>query len=127
LSSSRFTGGLPRRTETRLTFDGVGDFEAGQYEGRNFHFGIREHGMGAIVNGMTLSKVRAYGSTFFIFTDYMKPPMRLSALMEIPAIWIYTHDSIGLGEDGPTHQSIETVGDHEGGSSSDAASPGRCE
>ena len=96
-------------TKTRLTFDGAGDFEAGQYEGRNFHFGIREHGMGAIVNGMTLSKVRAYGSTFFIFTDYMKPPMRLSALMEIPAIWIYTHDSIGLGEDGPTHQSIEQL------------------
>ena len=96
-------------TKTRLTFDGAGDFEAGQYDGRNFHFGIREHGMGAIVNGMTLSKVRAYGSTFFIFTDYMKPPMRLSALMEIPAIWIYTHDSIGLGEDGPTHQSIEQL------------------
>jgi transketolase len=96
-------------TKTRLTFDGAGDFEAGQYQGRNFHFGIREHGMGAIVNGMTLCKVRAYGSTFFIFTDYMKPPMRLSALMEIPAIWIYTHDSIGLGEDGPTHQSIEQL------------------
>jgi transketolase len=96
-------------TKTRLTFDGAGDFEAGQYDGRNFHFGIREHGMGAIVNGMILSKVRAYGSTFFIFTDYMKPPMRLSALMEIPAIWIYTHDSIGLGEDGPTHQSIEQL------------------
>jgi transketolase len=96
-------------TKTRLTFDGAGDFEAGQYDGRNFHFGIREHSMGAIVNGMTLSKVRAYGSTFFIFTDYMKPPMRLSALMEIPAIWIYTHDSIGLGEDGPTHQSIEQL------------------
>src|SRR2546430_5484974 len=95
--------------KTRLTFDGAGDFEAGQYEGRNFHFGIREHGMGAIVHGMTLSKVRAYGSTFFIFTDYMKPPMRLSALMEIPAIWIYTHDSIGLGEDGPTHQPIEQI------------------
>jgi transketolase len=96
-------------TKTRLTFDGAGDFEAGQYQGRNFHFGIREHGMGAIVNGMTLCKIRAYGSTFFIFTDYMKPPMRLSALMEIPAIWIYTHDSIGLGEDGPTHQSIEQL------------------
>jgi transketolase len=96
-------------TKTRLTFDGAGDFEAGQYDGRNFHFGIREHGMGSIVNGMTLCKVRPYGSTFFIFTDYMKPPMRLSALMEIPAIWIYTHDSIGLGEDGPTHQSIEQL------------------
>ena len=96
-------------TKTRLTFEGAGDFEAGQYLGRNFHFGIREHAMGAIVNGMTLCNVRAYGSTFFIFTDYMKPAMRLSALMEIPAIWIFTHDSIGLGEDGPTHQSIEQL------------------
>ncbi|MFY9559450.1 MAG: transketolase [Terriglobales bacterium] len=96
-------------TKTRLTFDGAGDFEAGEYHGRNFHFGIREHGMGAIVNGMTLCKLRAYGSTFFIFTDYMKPPMRLSALMEIPAIWIFTHDSVGLGEDGPTHQPIEQL------------------
>jgi transketolase len=96
-------------TKTRLTFDGAGDFEAGQYAGRNFHFGIREHAMGAIVNGMTLCKVRSYGSTFFIFTDYMKPALRLSALMEIPAIWIFTHDSIGLGEDGPTHQPIEQL------------------
>jgi transketolase len=96
-------------TKTRLTFEGVGDFEAGQYNGRNFHFGIREHSMGAIVNGMALSKIRAYGSTFLIFTDYMKPPVRLSALMEIPTIWIYTHDSIGLGEDGPTHQPIEQL------------------
>lgn len=96
-------------TKTRLTFDGAGDFEAGSYSGRNFHFGIREHAMGAAVNGMTLSKLRAYGSTFFIFTDYMKPAMRLSALMEIPALWIYTHDSIGLGEDGPTHQPIEQL------------------
>jgi len=96
-------------TKTRLTFDGAGDFEAGQYNGRNFHFGIREHAMGAIVNGMTLCKLRAYGSTFFIFTDYMKPAIRLSAIMELPAIWIFTHDSIGLGEDGPTHQSIEQL------------------
>jgi transketolase len=96
-------------TKTRLTFEGVGDFQAGNYQGRNFHFGIREHAMGAIVNGMTLCNVRAYGSTFFIFTDYMKPAMRLSAVMEIPSVWIYTHDSIGLGEDGPTHQSIEQL------------------
>ncbi|HWZ83865.1 MAG TPA: transketolase [Terriglobales bacterium] len=96
-------------TKTRLTFEGAGDFEANNYQGRNFHFGIREHTMGAIVNGMTLCNLRAYGSTFFIFTDYMKPAMRLSALMEIPAIWIFTHDSIGLGEDGPTHQSIEQL------------------
>ena len=96
-------------TKTRLTFEGVGDFEAGKYHGRNFHFGIREHVMGAIVNGMALSKIRAYGSTFLIFTDYMKPPVRLSAIMELPAIWIYTHDSIGVGEDGPTHQPIEQL------------------
>ena len=96
-------------TKTRLTFDGAGDFEEGQCNARNFHFGIREHSMGAIVNGMTLSNLRAYGSTFLIFSDYMKPAIRLSALMEIPAIWIYTHDSIGLGEDGPTHQPIEQL------------------
>jgi transketolase len=96
-------------TKTLLTFEGAGHFEAGQYNGRNLHFGIREHGMGAIVNGMALSKIRPYGSTFFIFTDYMKAPIRLSALMEIPAIWIFTHDSVGLGEDGPTHQPIEQL------------------
>jgi transketolase len=96
-------------TKTRLTFDGVGDFEANNYNARNFHFGIREHSMGAIVNGMTLSYLRAYGSTFLIFSDYMKPAIRLSAIMEIPAIWIYTHDSIGVGEDGPTHQPIEQL------------------
>src|ERR1035441_8879803 len=96
-------------TKTRLTFDGAGDFEAGQYNARNFHFGIREHAMGAIVNGMVLSKIRAYGSTFLIFSDYMKMPIRLSAVMEVPAIWIFTHDSIGVGEDGPTHQPIEQL------------------
>jgi transketolase len=96
-------------TKTLLTFEGAGDFEAGQYNGRNLHFGIREHAMGAIVNGMSLSKIRPYGSSFLIFTDYMKPPIRLSAIMEIPTIWIYTHDSIGLGEDGPTHQPIEQL------------------
>jgi transketolase len=96
-------------TKTRLTFDGAGDFEAGNYNARNFHFGIREHSMGAIVNGMVLSKIRAYGSTFLIFSDYMKMPIRLSALMEVPSIWIFTHDSIGLGEDGPTHQPIEQL------------------
>jgi transketolase len=96
-------------TKTRLTFDTAGDFQAGNYNARNFHFGIREHAMGAIVNGMVLSKLRAYGSTFFIFTDYMKMPIRLSALMEVPSIWIFTHDSIGVGEDGPTHQPIEQL------------------
>jgi transketolase len=96
-------------TKTRLTFDGAGDFEVGNYDARNFHFGIREHSMGAIVNGMVLSKIRAYGSTFLIFSDYMKMPIRLSAVMEIPSIWIFTHDSIGVGEDGPTHQPIEQL------------------
>ncbi|MGA7295786.1 MAG: transketolase [Terriglobales bacterium] len=96
-------------TKTRLTFDGAGDFEANNYNARNFHFGIREHSMGAIVNGMVLSKIRAYGSTFLIFSDYMKMPIRLSAVMEIPSIWIFTHDSIGVGEDGPTHQPIEQL------------------
>jgi transketolase len=96
-------------TKTRLTFDGVGDFEASQYNARNFHFGIREHAMGAVVNGMTLANLRGYGSTFLIFSDYMKPTIRLSAIMEIPAIWIFTHDSIGVGEDGPTHQPIEQL------------------
>ncbi|MGA7648764.1 MAG: transketolase [Terriglobales bacterium] len=96
-------------TKTRLTFDGAGDFEANHYNARNFHFGIREHAMGAIVNGMTLSKIRGYGSTFLIFSDYMKMPIRLSAVMEVPSIWIFTHDSIGVGEDGPTHQPIEQL------------------
>ncbi len=85
------------------------DFEAGSYNGRNFHFGIREHTMGSILNGMSLSGLRAYGSTFLIFSDYMRPPIRLSAIMDQPVIYIYTHDSIGLGEDGPTHQPIEQL------------------
>ncbi|HTT82365.1 MAG TPA: transketolase [Rhizomicrobium sp.] len=85
------------------------DFEPDNYSGRNFHFGIREHVMGAIVNGMTLSGIRAFGATFFIFSDYMRPAMRLSAIMEIPCIFVFTHDSIGLGEDGTTHQSIEQL------------------
>jgi transketolase len=96
-------------TKTRLTFDGAGDFEANNFNARNFHFGIREHSMGAIVNGMELSKLRSYGSTFLIFSDYMKMPIRLSAVMEVPSIWIFTHDSIGVGEDGPTHQPIEQL------------------
>jgi transketolase len=95
--------------KTALKFEGAGNFEPGQYGGRNLHFGIREHAMGAITNGLNLSKVRAYGSTFLIFSDYQKPSVRLAALMEIPNIFIYTHDSIGLGEDGPTHQPIEQL------------------
>jgi transketolase len=100
---------LAPSTKTRLTFEGAGDFEAEKWGGRNLHFGIREHAMGAIVNGLALSKVRAYGSSFLIFSDYMKPAIRLSALMELPAIFIFTHDSIGLGQDGPTHQPIEQL------------------
>jgi transketolase len=96
-------------TKTLLTFDGAGDFEAGEYTGRNFHFGIREHSMCSILNGMVLSKIRAYGAGFLIFTDYSRPPMRLASLMEIPVIYVFTHDSIGLGEDGPTHQPIEQL------------------
>jgi transketolase len=86
-----------------------GDFLPGSYQGRNFHFGVREHAMGAILNGMVLSKLRAYGSGFLIFSDYMRAPIRLSSLMEIPVMYIFTHDSIGVGEDGPTHQPIEQL------------------
>ncbi|MBZ5698830.1 MAG: transketolase [Acidobacteriia bacterium] len=92
---------------TKTLLAGAADFEAGNYAGRNMHFGIREHAMAAIINGMSLTKVRPYGATFFVFTDYMRGGMRLSAIMEIPVIYILTHDSIGVGEDGPTHQPIE--------------------
>ncbi len=94
---------------TKTDIKGGASFEPGSYDGVNFHFGVREHGMGAVVNGMTLSHLRGYGSTFFVFLDYMRPPVRLSALMEIGAVWIFTHDSIGVGEDGPTHQPIEQL------------------
>jgi transketolase len=95
--------------KTRLTFEGAGDFSAENPGGRNLHFGIREHGMAAVLNGMALIKVRAYGSTFLIFSDYAKPAIRLSALMELPVVYVFTHDSIGVGEDGPTHQPIEQI------------------
>jgi transketolase len=100
---------LAPSTKTRLTFDGAGDLEAGNYGGRNLHFGIREHAMGSILNGLSLSKLRPFGSGFLIFSDYMRAPIRLSALMEIPVIYIFTHDSIGVGEDGPTHQPVEQL------------------
>jgi len=100
---------LATSDRTRLKFEGSGDFQAGSYSGRNLHFGVREHGMGAALNGLAVSRIRAYGGTFFNFSDYMKPSVRLAALMEIPVIYIYTHDSIGLGEDGPTHQPIEQL------------------
>jgi transketolase len=100
---------LAPSTKTNLTFEGAGEFQAGHYGGRNLHFGIREHAMGAILNGLALSKLRVYGSSFLIFSDYMKPAIRLSALMGLPVIYIFTHDSIGLGEDGPTHQPVEQL------------------
>lgn len=100
---------LASSDRTRLKFDGAGDFQAGSYGGRNLHFGVREHGMAAALNGMAVSKLRPYGGTFFNFSDYMKPSLRLAAVMEIPVIFVYTHDSIALGEDGPTHQPIEQL------------------
>ena len=100
---------LAPSTKTLLTFDGAGNFSAENYGARNLHFGVREHAMGAILNGLSHCKVRPYGSGFLIFSDYMRAPIRLSALMEIPVIYIFTHDSIGVGEDGPTHQPVEQL------------------
>jgi transketolase len=100
---------LAPSTKTRLTFDGAGDFQAESHDGRNYHFGIREHAMGAILNGMATVKVRAFGSGFLIYSDYGRAPIRLAALMELPVIYVFTHDSIGVGEDGPTHQPIEQL------------------
>ena len=100
---------LAPSTNTRLTFDEAGDFTADHPSGRNFHFGVREHAMGSILNGLSLSKIRPYGSGFMIFSDYARPAIRLSALMELPTIAVFTHDSIGVGEDGPTHQPIEQL------------------
>jgi transketolase len=107
-----FLGGsadLAPSNKTALKFAGAGDFEPGSPGGRNLHFGIREHAMAAIVNGLSLSKLRAFGSTFFIFSDYAKPAIRLSALMELPTILVFTHDAMGDGEDGPTHQPVEQL------------------
>ena len=98
---------LAPSNKSNLTFDGAGDFLPGAFGGRNLHFGIREHAMAGIVNGMSLSGLRSYAATFFVFTDYMRGGMRLSAIMHQPVIYILTHDSIGVGEDGPTHQPIE--------------------
>src|SRR5205807_2396655 len=100
---------LGSSNKTILTFEGAGDFEPGTRGGRNLHFGIREHAMAAAVNGMSVSKLRAFGATFFIFSDYARPAIRLSALMELPAIWVFTHDAMGDGEDGPTHQPVEQL------------------
>ena len=100
---------LATSNKTTLKFPRAGDFEAGSYDGRNLHFGVREHAMGASVNGMTISGLRAFGATFFNFSDYMRASIRLAALMQLPSLFIFTHDSIGLGEDGPTHQPIEQL------------------
>ncbi|MCU1305433.1 MAG: transketolase [Acidobacteriaceae bacterium] len=105
-----FLGGsadLAPSNKTALNYPGAGDFQADSPGGKNLHFGIREHSMGAIVNGLSLSKLRAFGATFFIFSDYARPTIRLSALMELPTIFIFTHDAMGDGEDGPTHQPVE--------------------
>jgi transketolase len=107
-----FLGGsadLGPSNRTTLKFEGAGDFEAATPGGRNLHFGIREHAMAAIVNGLSLSKLRPFGATFFIFSDYARPAIRLSALMELPTIFVFTHDAMGDGEDGPTHQPVEQL------------------
>lgn len=100
---------LTPSTKTRIEAPDAGDFQADSYGGRNLHYGVRELGMGACLNGMALTKVRPYGSGFFIFSDFSRPAIRLAALMEIPVLYIFTHDSIGVGEDGPTHQPIEQL------------------
>jgi transketolase len=100
---------LGSSNKTLLTFEGAGDFEPGNRGGKNLHFGIREHAMAAAVNGLALSKLRAFGATFFIFSDYARPAIRLSALMELPTIFVFTHDAMGDGEDGPTHQPVEQL------------------
>jgi transketolase len=105
-----FLGGsadLGPSNKTLLTFEGAGDFQVDTPGGRNLHFGIREHAMAAIVNGLSLSKLRPYGASFFIFSDYARPSIRLAALMELPSLFVFTHDAMGDGEDGPTHQPVE--------------------
>jgi len=100
---------LSPSTKTHLDFDGAGEFEPGSYGGRNLHFGVREHIMGAVANGLALSALRPYTGTFLVFSDYMRPPIRLAALMRAGAVFVFSHDSIGLGQDGPTHQPIEQL------------------
>lgn len=108
-------GSADLATSCLTTLKGMDDFmppgsQWGQYAGRNLHFGIREHAMGSIMNGLALCKLRPFGATFLVFSDYMRPPIRLSAIMETPCIFVFTHDSIGVGEDGPTHQPVEHLG-----------------
>jgi transketolase len=107
-----FLGGsadLGPSNKTTLTFPGAGDFQADTPGGKNLHFGIREHAMAAIVNGLALSKLRPFGATFFIFSDYARPAIRLAAVMELPSLFVFTHDAMGDGEDGPTHQPVEQL------------------
>ena len=107
-----FMGGsadLAPSTKTRLTFEGTGDLTPADPGGRNLHFGVREHAMGAVLNGLSHCGLRPYGSTFLIFSDYMREPMRLAALMELPVVYVFSHDSICVGEDGPTHQPVEQL------------------
>jgi len=104
---SMIGGSADLAPSTMTLLDGQSDFGPGNYAGRNMHFGIREHGMASVLNGMVLSGLRAYGATFFVFTDYLRPSMRLASIMHQPVLYVFTHDSIGLGEDGPTHQPVE--------------------
>ena len=107
-----FLGGsadLGPSNKTTLKFEGAGDFQADSPGGKNLHFGIREHAMAAIVNGLAVSKLRPFGATFFIFSDYARPAIRLSSLMELPCLFVFTHDAMGDGEDGPTHQPVEQL------------------
>jgi transketolase len=100
-------GDLAPSTKTYLDFDSAGDFQRGNHSGRNIHFGVREHAMGAVANGLALSALRPYTATFLTFSDYMRPSIRLAAIMKLPVVFVFSHDSIGLGQDGPTHQPIE--------------------
>jgi len=107
-----FLGGsadLGPSNKTTLTYPGAGDFQADSTQGKNLHFGIREHAMAAIVNGLSLSKLRPFGASFFIFSDYARPAIRLAALMELPSLFVFTHEAMGDGEDGPTHQPVEQL------------------
>jgi len=103
------SGDLGPSNKTTLTYDGAGDLEPGSPGGKNLHYGIREHAMAAVVNGLALSKLRPFGATFFIFSDYARPAIRLAALMELPCLFVFTHDAMGDGEDGPTHQPVEQL------------------
>ena len=125
-----FLGGsadLAPSNKTTLKYEGAGDFQADSPGGKNLHFGIREHAMAAIVNGLSLSKLRPFGATFFIFSDYARPAIRLAALMELPAIFVFTHDAMGDGEDGPTHQPVEHLASLRAVPGSGRATAWRCQ